>query len=147
MTAVPQANVDSLSRILGRTFGLYIQTHGYHWNVVGPDFRRLHATFEEQYNDLWKALDDIAERIRSLGACAPGSLAELTALAGEPPAAVQSADAMVAAVIAGHERLADDLRTATAAAQAAGDEPTVGLLTDRLAWHQKQLWMMKAARA
>ena len=142
-----QANIDSLSRVLGRTFGLYVQTHGYHWNVEGPAFQQLHAKFEDHYNDLWAALDEIAERIRSLGAYAPGTLAELTALAGDTPAPVQSADAMVEALISGHEALAEELREAIAIAQEAGDEPSAGLLTDRLAWHEKELWMMKASRA
>ncbi|MFC2970215.1 Dps family protein [Acidimangrovimonas pyrenivorans] len=145
MTA-KQANIDALSRILGGSFGLYAQTHAYHWNVEGPEFRQLHATFEEQYQNLWEALDEIAERIRSLGAYAPASLAELVALAGDAPAPAQSADAMVAALIAGHEALADELRTAIATAQEAGDEPSAGLLTDRLEWHEKELWMMKASR-
>jgi starvation-inducible DNA-binding protein len=60
---------------------LYAQIHGYHWNVEGPNFRQLHATFEEQYQNLWAALDEIAERIRSQGAYAPGSVADLMALA------------------------------------------------------------------
>ena len=146
MTAT-NANTESLSRVLGQTFGLYVQTHGYHWNVEGPDFRQLHAVFEEQYNDLWSALDEIAERLRSLGAPAPGTLAELTALAGPAPAPAQSAEAMVDALIAGHSALAQSLRDAIATAQEAGDEVSAGLLTDRLAWHEKELWMMKSSRA
>ncbi len=142
-----KTNIDNLTAILGKTFGLYVQTHAYHWNVVGPAFRQLHAAFEDQYTNLWTALDDIAERIRSLGAPAPGSLAELTALAGPAPAPAQSANAMVSALIAGHEALAAELRTGIASAQDAGDEVTAGLLTDRLSWHEKELWMMKAAEA
>jgi starvation-inducible DNA-binding protein len=76
-----QSNIDSLTQVLGETFGLYVQTHGYHWNVEGPQFRQLHMLFEEQYQSLWAALDEIAERIRCLGAYAPGSLSELMARA------------------------------------------------------------------
>ena len=61
MTAT--AHTDSLTRILARTFRLYVQTHGYHWNVEGPEFRQLHGFFEEQYQDLWNSLDEIAERL------------------------------------------------------------------------------------
>ncbi len=141
-----KTNIDSLSAILGQTFGLYVQTHGYHWNVEGPEFRQLHAVFEDQYNNLWAALDELAERIRSLGAHAPGTLAELVALAGEAPAPVQSADAMIDALIAAHTALAEALRGAIATAQDAGDEVSAGLLTDRLAWHETELWMMKSSR-
>lgn len=84
MTIAPHA--DTLSRILARTFRLYVQVHGYHWNVEGPEFRQLHGFFEEQYQALWESLDEIAERLRALGAYAPGSMAGMLALAGEDPA-------------------------------------------------------------
>ena len=140
------SHTDSLSRILGQTFGLYVQTHAYHWNVEGPEFRQLHALFEEQYQNLWNALDPIAERIRSIGAYAPGSLSELVALAGEAPAPVQSATGMMDALVAAHDAMAADLREAIVLSQEAGDEPSAGMLTDRLEWHEQQLWMMKASR-
>ena len=137
---------ENLNRVLARTFGLYVQTHGYHWNVAGAEFLQLHSLFEAQYQDLWGALDPLAERIRSLGAHAPGSIAELTALGAEEPAPVNSADAMIDALIDAHENLAADLQTAIHTAQDAGDEPSAGLLADRQGWHQQQLWMMKAIR-
>ncbi|TNF13619.1 MAG: DNA starvation/stationary phase protection protein [Rhodobacteraceae bacterium] len=142
-----QANIDSITNILGQTFGLYVQTHGYHWNVEGPQFRQFHALFEEQYQNLWEALDEIAERIRCLGAYAPGTLSELTTLAGDAPARAQSAEAMVDALISAHGALAAKLRDAITTAQEAGDEVSAGVLTDRLEWHEKEIWMMKASRA
>lgn len=146
MTSGTQANIESLKNILAKTFRLYVQTHGYHWNVEGPEFRQLHAVFEEQYNELWGSLDEIAERIRSLGAYAPGSVAELMALAGDEAVPAQSANDMVKALIAAHEAMAGNLREAIAVAQEAGDEPSAGYLTDRLEWHEKELWMMKASQ-
>ncbi|MBC7146098.1 MAG: DNA starvation/stationary phase protection protein [Thioclava marina] len=142
-----QANIDSMTNILGQTFGLYVQTHGYHWNVEGPQFRQFHALFEEQYQNLWEALDEIAERIRCFGAYAPGTLSELTTLAGDAPARAQSAEAMVDALISAHGALAAKLRDAITTAQEAGDEVSAGVLTDRLEWHEKEIWMMKASRA
>ena len=146
MSNETQANIESLKNILAKTFRLYVQTHGYHWNVEGPEFRQLHAVFEEQYTSLWGSLDEIAERIRSLGAHAPGSAAELMALAGNEAAPAQSAIDMVKALIAAHEDMAGNLREAIAVAQEAGDEPSAGYLTDRLEWHEKELWMMKASQ-
>jgi len=143
---IQQSNIDSLTQVLGETFGLYVQTHGYHWNVEGPQFRQLHMLFEEQYQNLWAALDEIAERIRCLGAYAPGSLSELTALAGDTPAVAQSAEAMVDALIKANSTIADTLREAITTAQEAGDEVSAGMLTDRLEWHEKELWMMKSSR-
>jgi starvation-inducible DNA-binding protein len=141
-----QANIAGLHTVLGQTFRLYVQTHGYHWNVTGPNFRQLHAVFEAQYRDLWSALDEIAERIRIHDVKAPGTVAELMAHAAPEEAPAPSADDMVSKLIAGHEALADTLRDAIGTAAEAGDEVSAGLLTDRLEWHEKELWMMKASR-
>ena len=65
-----------IARVLADSYTLYLKTHNYHWNVVGPRFRELHLMFEEQYTELAIAVDDIAERIRTLGAFAPGSYSE-----------------------------------------------------------------------
>jgi starvation-inducible DNA-binding protein len=145
MTTEQQKNVSQLNIVLAETFRLYMQTQGYHWNVEGPNFRLLHVMFEEQYQNLWGALDTIAERIRTQGAYAPGSVADLMALAGPEDAAAQSPGEMVSKLIAGHAALAATLRIAIAASGDAGDEVSAGILTDRLEWHEKELWMMKAS--
>lgn len=145
MSDTPQKNIEALNAVLGETFRLYVQTHGYHWNVEGPNFRQLHVLFEEQYQNLWGALDEIAERIRTQGAYAPGSIADLMALAKPEDTPAQSADEMVTKLIAGHQSLAATLRDAIAASADAGDEVSAGMLTDRLEYHEKQLWMMKAS--
>jgi len=105
----------------------------------------LHVMFEEQYQNLWGALDEIAERIRTQGAYAPGSVADLMALAGPEDTAAQSPAEMISKLIAGHEALAATLRGAIIASADAGDEVSAGMLTDRLEWHEKELWMMKAS--
>jgi starvation-inducible DNA-binding protein len=69
-----KAIADGLSHVMADTYSLYLKTHNYHWNVTGPMFRTLHLMFEEQYNELWTAVDLIAERIRALGYFAPGTL-------------------------------------------------------------------------
>ena len=71
---------DGLSRLLADTYTLYLKTHNYHWNVTGPMFQTLHLMFEQQYNELALAVDQIAERIRALGFPAPGTYAEFTRL-------------------------------------------------------------------
>jgi starvation-inducible DNA-binding protein len=145
MTTASQKNIAGLNGVLGETFRLYVQTHGYHWNVEGPSFRQLHVLFEEQYQNLWTALDAIAERIRTQGAYAPGSVADLMALAGPEDTPAQSAAEMMSKLITGHEALAATLRDAIAGSGDAGDEVSAGMLTDRLEWHEKELWMMKAS--
>ena len=147
MTTPSQANIAALNAVLGQTFRLYVQTHGYHWNVTGTNFRQLHDLFEAHYQNLWSALDEIAERIRIQGAPAPGSVAALMAHAPTEEAPAQSADDMLSKLIAGHEAIAARLRDAIETAGEAGDEVSAGMLTDRLEWHEKELWMMKASRS
>lgn len=143
MTSQPVTT--ALTNVLGQTFRLYVQTHGYHWNVEGPQFRQLHAMFEEQYQSLWKALDEIAERIRIHGAYAPASVADLMAHAGPEAEPAQSAEDMILRAISGHEAMARTIRAAIATAAGAGDEVSAGMLTDRLEWHEKEIWMMRAS--
>ena len=74
------AIAEGLSRLLADSYTLYLKTHNYHWNVVGPMFNTLHLMFEQQYTELAMAVDLIAERIRALGEPAPGSYREFASL-------------------------------------------------------------------
>ena len=140
-----QAVADGLSRLLADTYTLYLKTHNYHWNVTGPMFNTLHLMFEEQYNELWMAIDLIAERIRSLGEFAPGSYAQFAQLTSIAEAdGVPDAEAMLADLVAGHEAVARTARVAFTAASNAGDQPTSDLLTQRLQIHEKTAWMLRS---
>ena len=136
---------DGLARLLADTYTLYVKTHGYHWNVVGPQFRSLHLMFEEQYPELAAAVDEIAERIRALGPTAPGSYAEMAQLASvSDEAGAPEAMAMVRRLLAANETV---VRTATAvvrAAEDAGDAASLDLATRRIAVHEKAIWMLRA---
>jgi starvation-inducible DNA-binding protein len=136
---------EALSKVLADTFLLYLKTHNFHWNVQGAQFLGLHVKFEEQYRDLWNSIDDIAERIRALGHTAPGTTAKLTELSEirEQPA-IPSAAEMLRQLVSDHGTAARTIRAALSTAQAAGDEATAGLLADRLAYHEKQLWMIRS---
>jgi starvation-inducible DNA-binding protein len=141
----PLPLTDALRRALADTYALYGKTHGYHWNVVGPQFTQLHELFSQQYTEMWNALDELAERIRALGDYAPQGLAamgNLSSIGGGDPAL--DAQAMVEDLLAGHEVLIETLRAALASAGAAGDPVTEGLLTERLTIHEKQAWMLRA---
>ncbi len=71
---------EGLGRLLADSYTLYLKTHNFHWNVKGPMFQTLHIMFEGQYNEIWLAVDLIAERIRSLGHRAPGTYREFAEL-------------------------------------------------------------------
>ena len=140
-----QRVADALSSVLADTFILYLKTHSFHWNVTGPMFNTLHQMFEEQYNELWLAVDAIAERMRSLGFIAPGSYGEFTRLTylQESPVA-RSAGEMIAELLRDHETAARTVRSALAAARTAIDAPTEDLLTQRLGAHEKAAWMLRS---
>ncbi|QNI86584.1 stress-inducible DNA-binding protein [Synechococcus sp. PROS-7-1] len=136
---------EGLSRLLADTYVLYGKTHGFHWNVTGPMFNTLHLMFMEQYTELWNALDVIAERIRALGVVAPHGGSTLAGLASikeadQKPAALD----MVRELVAGHEAVARTARGVFPLAEAASDEPTADLLTQRLQIHEKTAWMLRS---
>lgn len=146
---IPAANRDAivsgLERLLADTYTLYLKTHNFHWNVTGPHFNALHAMFMTQYTEMWAAVDVLAERIRSLGAPAPGSYAEFARLTSIAEAdGVPKAMDMVKQLIEGHEAVCRTARSIFPTAEEGGDESTVDLLTQRLQVHEKTAWMLRS---
>lgn len=142
-----QEIADQLGTLLADTYTLYLKTHGYHWNVTGPMFQTLHLQFEDQYNELWTAVDDIAERIRSLGFPAPAgykAFAERTNIKSEDATAAMD---MIEDLVKGHEAVARTIRGIWPAADAASDEGTIDVLTSRLSVHEKTAWMLRSMLA
>lgn len=137
--------VDGLSRLLADTYTLYLKTHNYHWNVTGPMFTSLHTLFEEQYNELALAVDVIAERIRALGEFAPGSyqaFSKLTAIKEETE--VPDAENMLKNLLNSHEIIIRHSRELLQTTAIETDEVTADLLTQRMEFHEKNAWMMRA---
>ena len=137
-----------LSKLLADSYTLYLKTHNYHWNVKGPMFNTLHLMFEEQYTELAQAVDVIAERIRALGVAAPGSYrayAELTDIDEED--GVPGAEDMLRNLVIGQETVVRTAREAFPLVDAASDEPTADLLTQRMQIHEKNAWMLRSMLA
>ena len=136
---------EGLSRLLADSYTLYLKTHNYHWNVTGPQFGSLHTMFEQQYTELALAVDEIAERIRSLGIRAPGSYAEFAKLTSikEATGAETAAD-MIRQLVTGQETVVRTARQAFPVADEASDEPTADLLTQRMQSHEKNAWMLRS---
>jgi starvation-inducible DNA-binding protein len=139
---------DGLSHFLADAYTLYLKTHNFHWNVTGPMFNSLHLMFETQYTEQWAALDEVAERIRALGFHAPGSYAEFTRLSSieEEPGIGDAVDwrEMVRQLTVGNEAVCRTARKVLKGADAADDEPSVDLLTQRLQAHEKYAWMLRS---
>lgn len=147
-TADRRAVTDALSRLLADTYTLYLKTHGYHWNVVGPMFTTLHQMFEEQYSELALAVDEIAERIRALGEPAPGTYREFSELASVvEDSHTPDATGMIEQLLGDQQTVVYTARAAIPVAQQAGDDPTADLLTQRIQVHEKTAWMLRSMLA
>ena len=137
--------IDALRLVVADTYALIGQTHLCHWNVRGPSFFSLHTAFEEQYNELFLAVDEISERIRAKGAFAPGGLSNLAKMAGiEEIAEDSSAQDMVRHLVSAHEKLLQDLKAARDCAGEANDSESEDLMIARVQVHEKTVWMLKS---
>jgi len=137
--------VDALNLVLADSYALMALTHLAHWNVEGPDFFELHKAFEHQYEDLFEAVDEIAERVRSLDAYAIGGLRKLSQTAGmdEFSSPMPQKD-YVAALIVAHEKVMDDATRARELSGETNDLQSQDLMIKRLTFHQKTVWMLKS---
>ncbi len=136
---------NGLSALLADSYTLYLMTHNFHWNVTGPDFNSLHQMFMTQYSEQWAALDLIAERIRALGHPAPGTYKEFVKLASiKEVDGVPKATDMVRHLVSAQEATARTARLLFPLVNAASDQPTADLLTQRLEVHEKTAWMLRS---
>lgn len=134
---------DRLAVLLADTYALSLKTQNYHWNVTGPYFPAYHDFFEAQYNDLFQAGDQIAERMRALGLTAPGSykaFIKLTSIQEETgvPPALQ----MIKNLSHDHRQMIEKIYALISLSQKEGDEGTTDFLIERLRYHEKTLWML-----
>jgi starvation-inducible DNA-binding protein len=140
-----QKIADELCHYLADTYALYLKTQNFHWNVSGPLFYSLHKMFEEQYTELAASVDEIAERIRSLGCYTPASFGQFSQLMSlKDEKSLLSAEAMVQKLIKDHEILVQASLHLIATAQKAHDEGTADLVIQRLKSHEKTIWMLKS---
>jgi len=136
---------EGLSSVLADSYYLMIKTHNYHWNVKGLNFRQIHLLLEEQYTELFGAIDNVAERIRALGFNAPGSVKEFDKLTSiKQGDGTLSAEKMLEDLLESHENVIRTARKALPAAADVSDEATVDLLTHRLDVHEKTAWMLRS---
>jgi starvation-inducible DNA-binding protein len=136
---------ELLNLVLADSYALMGLTHLAHWNVEGTDFFQLHKAFQEQYENLFEAVDEVAERVRALDAYAIGGLGTLARAAGleEFKAPMPQKD-YVAALIVAHEKVIDDAVRTRDLAGEVGDLQTQDLMIKRLEWHEKTVWMLKS---
>lgn len=145
-TTEPNANLaDALNQVLADSYALMSLTHLAHWNVEGPGFFALHTAFQTQYEEMFAAIDEIAERIRALGAYAIGGLGKFakTAQMKEFESPLPQ-DEYVRALIVANEKLLADAARARDIAGDANDPESQDLMVERITLHQKTAWMLKS---
>lgn len=138
-------SVEVLSHYLADVYYLYLKTHNFHWNVTGMHFYGLHKMFEEQYTGLFASVDNVAERIRALGAFVPATFEELKKLTClKETKKIPGDKEMVKILTEDHEALIQRLRKSISAVLAFDDADTADFLTDRMKEHDKTAWMLRA---
>jgi starvation-inducible DNA-binding protein len=146
-TLKQSTTITELKNSLADTYTLLLKTHNYHWNVTGPNFFSLHTLFEGQYNELFLAVDEIAERIRALGEKAPGSFSEFSRLTDIAEAdSSLDADAMIKDLYNSNELIIETLIELRDVADSENDRETEDIAIARIKVHQKNAWMLKASK-
>jgi len=137
--------IEKMKVVLASTFAFYLKSHGFHWNVEGVYFPQLHSFFETIYTDAWKAVDKIAEEIRTLDAYAPGSLSRLLQLSVvEDQINIPTALKMVKELEINNNALINELRTAQKLAEKTDCVGLANFLQDRIDKHHKHAWMLRS---
>jgi starvation-inducible DNA-binding protein len=136
----------ALADVLANEVALYVATRGAHWNVVGPNFGALHKFFEAQYEALDEILDDVAERMRSLGSTAPASVGAYAKSKSidDGAGSAGNAMAMIESLLNAHEALIKQLRKVEAIASDAQDLGSEDFVVGLIESHEKMAWMLRA---
>jgi starvation-inducible DNA-binding protein len=136
---------ETLSKVLASSYSLTIKSQVYHWNVVGPLFKPIHELTEEHYNDLFAAIDVIAERIRALGHLTPMHDSLISEMLDKSRSGDEiTPETMIEDLVSSHEEVVRQMREATAQAGDASDVVTEDMLTERLNFHEQAIWMLRA---
>lgn len=144
----PTTLTEHLTTLLADSYILMLKTQNYHWNVTGMSFHALHAMFQTQYEDLFLAVDLVAERIRAVGAKAPGTFAQFQQLSAIKSEDIKTKDTdMIASLIADHTKLVATATALVAAAQEQKDDATMDIAIERIQTHEKHIWMLKSTLA
>ncbi len=136
---------EILANVLANTYLLFIKTQFYHWNVTGPHFFSYHKMFEEQYEELFEAIDGLAERIRALGMYAEGSTKAFQQRQFiDEDDKIHSAKDMIHQLVKSHEQIIGYLREKLPKVEELHDGATADLINKRLDTHEKTAWMLRS---
>ena len=136
---------EALRNFLADTYALYLKTQNFHWNVVGPEFFSLHLLFQKHYEEMSEDVDEIAERVKSLGFYVDGSFSAFqkrTSL--QESNQMITAQKMVQELMEDHEKIIRIGRPLVSRFQQIHDDASSDLLIKQLAFHEKAAWMLRS---
>lgn len=141
-----EETIQALSAFLASTYMLYQQTLFYHWNVTGPRFSSLHKLFEDLTEDLYRAGNLIAARIRVLGYFSPATFGQFLDRSSirEDLLMPENDRRMVENLLASHEICAVEAEHVFSVAEKSEDQVTMELMRQRMDFHEKSAWMLRA---
>lgn len=137
--------IQQMKVVLSSSFALYLKTHNFHWNIEGPNFPQYHSFLDGMYNEIWSAVDAIAEHIRALDAYAPGSLnrySQLTVVDDQPN--IPTAKAMFAELELDNQKIINELNKVLRLAEASDKHGLANFIQDRIDIHEKHKWMLRS---
>lgn len=149
-TGISRESLQKITNILNDDLAdeyvLLTKTRNYHCNVEDPRFNDLHKFFEEQYELLSAAVDEIAERVRSVGGRTRATLKEFinSSQIREDIGSYPNADTMLGNLLSDHETIIKTLRKNINECQELNDEGTANFLTDKMEQHEKMAWMLRS---
>jgi starvation-inducible DNA-binding protein len=149
-TGISRESLQKIANILNDDLAdeyvLLTKTRNYHWNVEDPRFNDLHKFFEEQYELLSAAVDEIAERVRAVGGRTRATLKEFinSSQIREDIGSYPNADTMLGNLLYDHETIIKTLRKNINECQELNDEGTANFLTDKMEAHEKMAWMLRS---
>lgn len=137
----------ALKIVLANTYAMYFKAHGFHWNVEGKDFSQMHDFFSGIYEELFGAIDTIAEEIRALDEYAPYNMSELSSMTTVKESNIYGVDVsgMLADLIDANGSVIEALNSVHKLAEAENNRGLVNLIEERLDVHAKHGWMIRAS--
>lgn len=141
-----EAVAKGLEQVLADSFGMYVKTLHYHWNVEGPMFVAIHTLTEDHYKNLTEAIDDVAERIRMLGYYVSASLDSIAGMSTIKVPAGKAIDSKmdIAELEQDHQKIVSILKEVMTISDLQKDAATSDLIAKRLDFHEKAAWMLRS---
>lgn len=137
--------VNGLYKLLADSYALLIKTHNYHWNATGPNFYGFHTLTEAKYGELFTSIDDIAEKVRTLGEKVPASLKHFGDLSDVvEPNSQLSINGMILDLVQTNNAISQDVERMIPNFESIGRQDVVDFLIARMSWHSKTEWLFKS---